>query len=209
MINDDTTRRVTRSARSAKQISNRQMSSDAIDGIDGEILDALNANYKDGFDTSGSSETDTENEENDKTKKTKCALATRALVFMLSGIDKTFEFPVGYHLVNGLGSDGFTDLIKEVMIKVSTCGVKIANLTMDGAKENLKMCENMGANLDPLSDEFKPFFPSPHDGNCTYVLLDPSHMENLLGNHRVAKEFVILVNFIILSNSSENEIWCF
>lgn len=35
--------------------------------------------------------------------KPKSLLATRALVFMLSGINKSFEFPVGYHFVNGLG----------------------------------------------------------------------------------------------------------
>lgn len=183
--NDKPTRRETR-ASVAK--SNRRATTDAesID-LDRDILDVLE---EDEMNTSGSSESSETvvNEENDKTKKSKCPLATRALVFMLSGINKMFEFPVGYHFVNGLGADGLTELVKEVVIKVSKCGVKIVNITMDGAKENLKMCENLGAHLDPLSDEFKPFFPSPFDGTCLFVILDPSHMEkllrNLLGNHK-------------------------
>lgn len=87
----------------------------------------------------------------EQTEKTKCPLATRALVFMLSGINKSFEFPVGYHFVNGLGADGLTEVVKEVIMKVSACGVTIANLTFDGAKENIKMCQNLGAKLDPLN----------------------------------------------------------
>lgn len=42
--------------------------------------------------------------ESEKKKKTKSPLATRAIVFMLSGLNKSFEFPVGYHFVNGLVS---------------------------------------------------------------------------------------------------------
>lgn len=168
LINDGTTGRVTRaSERTTKQHINTEK----------DILDA------DEFDMTEPTETDK------KKEKVKSPLATRALVFMLSAINKMFEFPVGYHFVNGLGSEGLTELVKEVIVKVSACGVKISNLTFDGAKENVKMCENLGANLDPLSDRFKPFFLSPYDESCIYVIMDASHMEkllrNLLGNHKV------------------------
>lgn len=66
-------------------------------------------------------------DEQDKSKKMKSPLATRALVFMLSGINKSFEFPVGYHFVNGLGGEGLAELVKEVIIKVSECGLKNSN----------------------------------------------------------------------------------
>ena len=52
-------------------------------------------------------------------KKEKCPLATRALVFMLSGINKSLEFPIGYHFMNGLGGESLADLVKEVIMKVS------------------------------------------------------------------------------------------
>lgn len=126
---------------------------------------------------------------NAKKAKKKCPLATRAMVFMLSGINKCFEFPFGYHFVNGLGGPNLAKLVTEVIEKVSECGVKISNLTFDGAKENIQMCELLGANMDATSDDFRPFISSPYDGSNIYLILDPSHMEkllrNLLGNHGV------------------------
>ena len=101
---------------------------------------------------------------------------------MLSGINKSFEFPIGYHFVNGLGGNGLSELTTEVIMKVSECRVKISNMTFDGAKDNLKMCELLGANLDPLSADFKPFIESPYDGSIIYLMLDASHMEKLLRN---------------------------
>lgn len=125
----------------------------------------------------------------EKQKIAKSPLATRAIVFMLSGINKSFEFPVGYHFVNGLGGDGLTDLVREVVIKVSEQGIVIANFTFDGAKDNLKMCENLGANLNPLSEDFKPYIINPFDGSKIFIIFDPPHMEklmrNLLGNHKI------------------------
>lgn len=128
-----------------------------------------------------------EREEEDKKKKIKSPLASRALVFLLCGINKSFEFPVGYHFTNGLHGQDLCKLVTEAIIKISECGVKISNLTLDGAKENLKMVELLGANLDPLSEKFKPYIKSPYDESIIYVILDPSHMEklmrNMLGNH--------------------------
>lgn len=135
-------------------------------------------------------EIETESSTKGATNKTvKSPLATRALVFMLSGINKSFEFLVGYHFVNGLDAKGLTELVKEMIIKVSECGVKIANLTFDGAKANIKMCEILGANLNPSSIDFKPYINSPYDDSIIYLIFDASHMEkllrNLLGNHGV------------------------
>lgn len=92
--------------------------------------------------------------------------------------------------------------------------MKICNLTFDGAKENIAMCERLGACLDPLSEKFSPQIQNPHDGSVIYLILDPSHMEkllrNLLGNHEVLfdgennriewKYFVDLVNISARGN---------
>lgn len=178
VMNISTTKRLTRAT---EQISNQPINAD-VNMFDADEPPNMAGTNK----TDGATEEDTENKNK---KKIKSPLATRAIVFMLSGLNKMFEFPVGYHFTNGLGGTALTNLVTEVIVKVSACGVKISNLTFDGAKDNLKMCENLGANLDPLSDEFKPFFASPYDGSRIYAIFDASHMEkllrNLLGNHKV------------------------
>lgn len=117
-----------------------------------------------------------------KPKKPKSALASRALVFMLRGVNKYFQFPIAYHFTNALNGKELADLVSEVIFKVSECGVTISNLTFDGAKENLGMCELLGANLDALSEDFQPHIKNPYDQSIIYLILDPSHMEKLLRN---------------------------
>lgn len=74
----------------------------------------------------GESRTRRTGAESKKLEKTKSLLATRAIGFMLSGINKSFEFPV-YHFVNGLDGDGLTDIVREVIMKVSGQGIVISN----------------------------------------------------------------------------------
>lgn len=122
-------------------------------------------------------------------QKPKSPVASRALVFMLSGINKSFLFPVAYHFVNGLDAPDLAELVKEVVIKISECGIKICNLTFDGASENLSMCGILGANLNAQKDEFKPYIENPYDNSIIHIILCASHMEklmrNLLGDHKV------------------------
>lgn len=133
------------------------------------ILDGVNENKK------------------EHTKKNQSLLATRALVYLLSGINKKFHFPVVYHFVKGMDSKNLCELTKNVIIKISEQGVVISNLTFDGAKANFGMCKMLGANLNALSDEFQPYFTNPYDNSSIiYLTADPSHMlklmRNLLGN---------------------------
>lgn len=69
----------------------------------------------------------------DTGKSMKNPIASRAIIFMLSSINMKFKMPFGY-LVNGLGGEYLSKLVTEVIIKSSKCGVKITNLTFDGAK---------------------------------------------------------------------------
>lgn len=64
---------------------------------------------------------------------------------------KKFTFPVAYHLTNSLDSEHSALLVKEIITELTKQGMKICNLTFDGAKENLAMCSLLGANLDALS----------------------------------------------------------
>lgn len=138
---------------------------------------------------SNSCELNVSSDRSDK-KRDKNSLATRALVFLLSGINTKFHFPVAYHFVNGLNSRNLSNLTKDVIMKVSEQGVIISNLTFDGANVNLAMCKILGANLNALSDDFKPSFKNPYDkSKIIYITPDPSHMiklmRNLLGNHKI------------------------
>lgn len=109
----------------------------------------------------------------------------------MSGINKKFRFPVAYHFVTSLYAQELADLTKDIIIKISEQGVKICNLTFDGANVNLNMCKILGANLEALDNDgndFKPYFTNPYDEHSViYIIADPSHMEklmrNLLGNH--------------------------
>lgn len=123
-------------------------------------------------------------------KKEESLLATRALVFLLSGINKKFHFPVAYHFVKGMDAKNLANLTKDIIMKISEQGIIIANLTFDGAPVNLTMCKILGANLNALSDDFQPFFANPYDkSKLIYFIADPSHMlklmRNLLGNHKM------------------------
>lgn len=116
-------------------------------------------------------------------------IAKKALNFMLSGINKHFTFPLAYHLVDSLKGNELAPLIKEFVLKVSECGVKIVKLTFDGDTTNLAACKLLGANLDINDENYRPYIENPFDQSKIYLILDPSHMEklmrNLLGSHKV------------------------
>lgn len=119
----------------------------------------------------------------------KLPVAGKSMIFMLSGINKHFQFPVAYHFVDDLSAEELAPLASEVIIKVSQCGVKIANLVFDGDKKNIKMCKILGANLNLSDPNFSPYIESPYDKSRINLILDAAHMEklmrNLLGNHNI------------------------
>lgn len=116
----------------------------------------------------------------------KLPIAKKSIIFMLCGLNKHFQFPVLYHFVHSLKTKHLAELIREVIVKVSECGVKISNLTFDGDKTNISAAKMLGANLDVFDPNFEPFIKNPYDGSRLYLILDPSHVEklfrNLLGN---------------------------
>lgn len=145
--------------------------------------------FKEYIDANDTAAMETVETDKNSDKKQKFPVATRALVFLLTGINKKFSFPIAYHFTNGLDAENLAALVKEIIIKVSEQGVKICNLTFDGAKENIAMSTHLGANLNALSDDFSPFISNPYDQSIIYLIFDPSHMEklmrNLIGNHEV------------------------
>lgn len=60
--------------------------------------------------------------------------ANQALVFMLSGINFKFEFPVAYHFIKSLESNDKTILFKEIISVLTKCGIIIKSVVFDGLK---------------------------------------------------------------------------
>lgn len=104
--------------------------------------------------------------------------ATQALVFMLSGLNFYFQFPLAYYFIKGLNGAQIANLLKEIITKVTECGVTISNLTFDGCKANPSMCKLLGGDLNVSSaNTFRPYIENPVNKEQISIVLDPPHME--------------------------------
>ena len=109
-------------------------------------------------------------------------MAKEAFVFMVVGINDSFKLPVGYFLIDGLGSIERANLVNQCLTRLHGSGVDVASLTFDGAASNLAMIKNLGCNLDFSSPFFKTSFPHPVSKESVFVFLDPCHMMKLVRN---------------------------
>lgn len=55
----------------------------------------------------------------------KLPIAKKSIIFMLSGLNRSFQFPVLYHFVHAMKTKHLAELIDEVVFKVSACGIKV------------------------------------------------------------------------------------
>lgn len=142
-------------------------------------------------------------------------IANQAIVFMLTGINRKFEFPIGYHFITTLKTDDKTALFMEAIAKVTESGIKIKNLTFDGLSTNIAMCKKLEAQLNPYAKNFKPYILNPTNNDKIYIIFDNCHMEklarNTLGNKSVIyddkNERIQWKHLIDLERfSSENEL---
>lgn len=117
-------------------------------------------------------------------------IANEAVVFMLSGINREFEFPVCYHLIKKLDTDDKTTLVIEVLKKITECGIVVKNVSFDGLKINFAMCRQLGANLDVYATNFKPYFENPVNKEKVYIIFDNCHAEKLVRNTLGNKEVI-------------------
>lgn len=63
-------------------------------------------------------------------------IVKQAIVFMLNGIDVNFEYPIAYHYINELNASQRKDLLSELIVRLTNCGIKITNVTFDGEYNN-------------------------------------------------------------------------
>lgn len=109
-------------------------------------------------------------------------IARQAIVFMLNGINISFDFPVAYYLINSIDKEQRKELLLEVIKAVTVCGIRIVAVAFDGLPSNFAMCELLGAHLNPYSPTFKTTFKNPVTNDNIYIILDPPHMEKLARN---------------------------
>jgi len=105
--------------------------------------------------------------------------ATQALVFMLVAINSNWKVPVGYFLINGIGSMEKGNLVNTCIELVHKIGVQVKTLTFDGTVSNISMAKYLGADLSMPYP--KPFFKH-ESGIVVHILLDAAHMLKLCRN---------------------------
>lgn len=121
---------------------------------------------------------------------TEDAIAKQAFVILLNGLNVNFEFPLTYHFIDSLNHAKRKDLLFEAISAATNCGLHISNVTFDGLEANISMCKMLGADLDVLSNDFKPFFINPISGEKIYIIVDPSHMIKLVRNTLALKKVI-------------------
>lgn len=127
---------------------------------------------------------DNSNNGNAKTKP-KSDIANQALVFVVRGVNDTFELPVAYYFINSMDGESKKKLIEKIIEELIGCGVLVSNITFDGCPTNKKMCRLLGAVLDVGSPFFKPYFRIKNQN--IHIFFDVCHMQKLVRNRLAIK----------------------
>lgn len=108
-------------------------------------------------------------------------LCSEALVFLLVPLKfSQTQYPVGYFLVDKINSQIQAELIKTLLIITGNSGIKIRNITCDGAAANIASLNILNCTLDAVDP--KPFFKHPVLQHNVYATLDICHMLKLCRN---------------------------
>lgn len=82
-------------------------------------------------------------------------LATQALVLLFNGINVDIQIPVAYYFVASSDSDEKSTLVKQIISAFLKCGIILTNVTFDGHPTNLKICKDLGADLNVSGHSFE------------------------------------------------------
>lgn len=116
--------------------------------------------------------------------------ANQAMVYMVKGLNDHLLLPVAYYFISSLNGAQRASMLEGVLKAVSECGARISSITFDGLPANITMCQELGANMDPDSDDFNPFFVNPTDGNKIAVFIDACHNEKNVRNVIAGKKTI-------------------
>lgn len=115
------------------------------------------------------------------------SLATQALVFLVTAVNKTWKIPVGYCLIDGMTCAVKVNLIKQYLMKLYDSGIKCIALTCDGTATNLSCLKELGVEIED-GVVIKSDFPHPKSQEPVNCFLDPAHMLKLVRNCFAEKE---------------------
>ncbi|KAL4121355.1 hypothetical protein QTP88_013884 [Uroleucon formosanum] len=108
--------------------------------------------------------------------------ATEVLVFLLLNLKKKWKWPIGYWFVDKIKSTVQSQLIKMVIIECNEFGIKIINVTCDGAYAYLSTFKILGCDLDQPYDLIKSDFEIDLFTPNIYFTLDACHNVKLARN---------------------------
>lgn len=108
-------------------------------------------------------------------------VATNAIVFMVNGVNVSFNIPVAYHFINCLQAHEKAALVLILLRVLSKIGLKVIGLAFDGLVTNPRTCSLLGASLN-VDKDFRPFILDPLDNHKIYIIYDPPHMIKLIRN---------------------------
>lgn len=106
--------------------------------------------------------------------------ATKALVFMVVGINSKWKVPVAYFLTESSSAEEKATLVRGCLLQLESTGILIKSLTFDGDASNILMANLLGANLSFPGT--KPYFINTNNNEKIHVILDACHMIKLVRN---------------------------
>lgn len=116
----------------------------------------------------------------------KLDVANQALVFIVSGINDSFELPIAHYFTKSMDANAKKRLLEQIIEKIMDCGAVVKSLACDGFSANLTMFKLFGAELKIFSDNFKTYITVR--GVRIYIFLDSCHMLKLVRNKIATKQ---------------------
>lgn len=113
-------------------------------------------------------------------------IANQALVFIVCGVNDSFQIPISYYFINSLDAVAKKDIVERILTAIIECNIIVSNITFDGCSVNKAMCRLFGAVLDVYSSEFKPHFVVKGQRIC--IFFDACHMQKLVRGKFATKE---------------------
>lgn len=110
----------------------------------------------------------------------KLDVANQALVFIVNGVNESFQLPIAYYFIKSMNGDEKKRLVEEIIGHLIDSGIVVSNVTFDGAQANKTMCKLLGADLKIDSPTFKTYFEVK--GQRVYIFFDSCHLIKLIRN---------------------------
>lgn len=107
--------------------------------------------------------------------------ASNAIVFMLNGINISFNLPVAHYFITTLDKSEKMFLVLTLIKALTDIDVSIVMVSYDGLPTNISAMELLGASFD--LQNMKPYIINPIDQSKIFIMMDPPHMLKLMRNY--------------------------